>query len=480
MPAKAGTERSGLAEQVAQELAQRIEQRLLLPGARLPSVRAGAQQRGVSPSTVVAAYDRLQAQGLVEARHKRGFFVREPRRMPTKAPPTPAWPSTPFDALTLMRGLMTSGTSGSDGGGAHPSPAHGTLAHDWLDAGLLRQALRQVLARGDEGCLLSYGDPQGDPALREALAHRLEDLGLHATPQQHILTTSGATHALDLVTQQLTAPGDAVLVDDPGWPIEFARLSQLGLRLLAVPRTAQGPDLAVLGRLLEQHKPRLYLTVSVLHNPTGQSLALAQAHELLRLTEARGCVVVEDDTYAAFAPAHQPRLAALDGLRRSVYVSGFSKMLGAGLRVGFVAAAPDLIARLTERKLVQQLSSPALTERALALLLQRGALRRHAERVNERLAQARARCQRLAEQAGCRFHSPPAGLFGWVHTGCDSERLAQQLALQGVRIAPEPLFNPTRRAGPHMRVNFAASATPHFWRALEHARAALPAWACSA
>jgi DNA-binding transcriptional MocR family regulator len=473
MPVQTGTAR-GLAERIAQEWAARIEQRLALPGARLPSVRESARQRSVSPSTVVAAYDRLQALGLVEARHKQGFFVREPRGHATARqapPPRSGTAPSPFDTLTLMRSLMDS----VDGVG----PAHGTLPAHYFDAGLVRQALRQVLAQGDspaeqDALLLRYGQPEGDPQLRELLSQRLTDIGIHTTPTQ-LLTTVGATHALDLIAHTLAQPGDCVLVDDPGWPVEYARLVNAGLTLLPVPRSANGPDLAHLAQLLEQHRPKLYVTVSVLHNPTGHSLTLAQAHEVLRLTEPSGCLVVEDDTYATFAPAHQPRLAALDGLRRTLYVSGFSKMLGAGLRVGFVAGPQPLIERLAAAKLVQQLCSPPLTERAIAQLLARGALRRHAERVNAQLATARARCQRLAEAAGCRFAAPPAGLFGWVDTGMDTAQLAQALAPMGYRIAPEHLFSPTRRSGTHMRVNFAASLDARFWRLISQQRTTLQA-----
>jgi DNA-binding transcriptional MocR family regulator len=98
---------------------------------------------------------------------------------------------------------------------------------------------------------------------------------------------------------------------------------------------------------------------------------------------------------------------------------------------------------------------------------------RHAERVTERLDAARARCVRLAENADCPFAAPPAGLFGWVNTGVDSELLAQGLAPEGYRIAPERLFSPTRRSGPHMRVNFAASADPRFWRLISQLRSTL-------
>ncbi len=461
---------TGLAARIAADWAQRIEQRLLLPGARLPSVREGARQLGVSPFTVVAAYDRLQAQGLVEARLKRGYFVREPRAPGSRravAAPAAAAPAAPFDSLTLMRSLMDS----QQGVG----PAHGTLPPAYFDADLVRRAVREALAEDPDAVLLRYGLPEGDPLLRELLGQRLADLGIQAGASQ-IVSTVGATHALDLIAQTLAQPGDCVLVDDPGWPVEFARLVNAGLRLLPVPRGRNGqsgPDLEVLAQLVKTHRPRLYVTVSVLHNPTGHSLSLAQAHELLRLTEPAGTLLVEDDTYAAFAPSHLPRLSALDQLQRTLYVSGFSKLLGAGLRVGFVAGPQALIDRLAARKLVQQLCSPPLTERAVAHLLQRGGLRRHAERVNDRLETARARCQKLAEQAGCRFSAPPAGLFGWLDTGVDSDALARRLAALGQRLAPERLFSPTRRSGPHLRINFAAAQDPRFWKLLAEQRDAL-------
>lgn len=454
----------GLAERLAQDFAQRIEQRLLLPGARLPSVREGARQQGVSPFTVVAAYDRLQAQGLVEARLKRGFFVRE-ARSPRPGVRAAAPAAAPFDTLTLMRTLMAGDDSALGVG-----PAHGTLPPSYFDPGMVRQAMRQAIGGDDDGLLLRYNQPEGDPLLRGLLAQRLADIGVPAESQQ-IVCTTGATHALDLIAHTLASPGDAVLVDEPGWPVEYARLVNAGLRLLPVPRTAAGPDLAVLAQLVREHRPRLYVTVSVLHNPTGHSLSLAQAHEMLRLTEEAGTLIVEDDTYAAFAPGHLPRLAALDGLRRSLYVSGFSKLLGAGLRVGFVAGPQALTERLAAAKLVQQLCTPPVTERAIAHLLQRGGLRRHAERVNEKLEAARHRCLRLAEQHGFGFALPPAGVFGWVDTGRPSSMaLAQRLTEHGIRLAPECLFSPSRRDGPHIRINFAASLETRFWRLLAQER----------
>jgi DNA-binding transcriptional MocR family regulator len=464
---------ASLAEQLAAFHAGRIRAGALAAGARLPSVRQAARHHGVAPSTVVAAYDLLQAQGLAEARRQRGFFVRGPTaRGPHRTVPPP--PSTPpHDVAALMRGMFEHQASKS------PSPGMGTLPPHWLDLPLLHGAMRRALADdAREPTSLQYGEPAGDARLRAALSLRLAGLGISAAAQQ-IITTAGATHALDLVARVLLAPGDSVLVDEPGWPVEFARLTQMGVKLVPVRRTAAGPDLVGLRRLLEAAqgpaKPRVYVTVSVLHNPTGATLALAAAHELLKLAETHGLTIVEDDTYAWLAPPQAPRLAALDQLQRTVYISGFSKIVAPNWRVGFLAAAPALVERVVDRKLLTALTTPALTERALAIMLEQGTLRRHAERVVTRLDGARQRSVRLAQEAGFVFATPPHGLFGWVECGVDSDRLAARLHGQGWLLAPGSLFHPTPRSSTLMRINFATAQEPRLWRALREARQALRA-----
>ena len=455
-----------LAEQLAGRYAERIAQRLLAPGARLPSVREGARRHGVSPGTIVGAYDLLQARGLVQARPQRGYFVRdvrhEGRLSPRVAamPPLPVPLPVPLDATALIRSMFQAQ-------GGRPAPGMGTLPEAWLDAGLLQRALRRVCATPESW--LRYGDPAGDVGLRNALSRRLADLGVPAPPSQ-IVTTVGATHALDLICRTLLQPGDAVLVDEPGWAVEFARLTRMGMRLLPVPRTEAGPDLAVMAALLREHAPRLYMTVSVLHNPTGASLSPASAHQVLRLAEAHDLTIVEDDSYAWLAPPHATRLAQLDALKRTVYVSGFSKILTPQWRVGFVAAAPALAERLIDTKLLATLSTPGPLEQALAICLEQGSLRRHAERVTARLDAARARTARLVREAGYRFVTPPAGLFGWVDVGADTEALAQGLLDEGWLIAPGALFHASRRRTSLMRVNFATAQDARFWAALKRQR----------
>ena len=477
---------TSLTEQLARRFADRIRQRLLAPGARLPSVRECAQRHAVSPHTVVAAYDQLLALGLVEARRQRGFFVREsaaPRATAGRGGTTHATIHTtalattnaadrvpshplPISATALIRGMFQPP-------GARPMPGLGTLPADWLDLPLLAGALRKVSSGEQLGAVsLRYGEPAGELRLRTALATKLADFGIDAEPDQ-IITTIGATHALDVVTRTLTRAGDSVLVDEPGWSVEYARLAALGMRVLPVPRGEDGPDLVVMQRLLDAQKPaqrpRLYVTVSVLSNPTGASLSLQAAHRVLQLAQANDLHVVEDDTYAHLAPAHLPRMAALDALERTIYISGFSKILVPNWRVGFIAAPRALVDRFVDTKLLTTLTTPGLTEQALAHCLEQGLLRRHTERVMAKLAAARERTVKLAEAHGCRFAAPPRGLFGWVDVGVDTERLAQVL-LDDWLIAPGALFHATPRPTTLMRINFATTHDLRFWKALARAR----------
>ena len=461
-----------LAEQLAAFHAERIRSGALPAGARLASVREAARRHALATSTVVAAYDLLQAQGLVEARQQRGFFVRASLNVAPQPPQRAGGlrGTPPHDVAALMRGMF------EHQGGKSLSPGLGTLPPDWLDLPLLHGAMRRALADdAREPASLSYGEPAGDARLRAALSLRLGQLGIAASAQQ-IVTTAGATQALDIVSRLLLAPGDTVLVDEPGWAVEYARLTQMGIKLAAVPRGPAGPDLAEFGRLLQSAaKPRVYITVSVLHNPTGATLSLAAAHELLKLAQAHDVMIVEDDTYAWLAPLQAPRLAALDQLQRTVYISGFSKILTPNWRVGFLAASPALVERVIDRKLLTALTTPALPERALAITLEQGTLRRHAERVTVRLDAARQRSVRLAEEAGFTFAAPPRGLFGWVETGVDVDRLAAQLHHQGWLIAPGSLFHALPRPSTLMRINFATSQEAKLWRALREARDALRA-----
>ncbi|MDO5289386.1 MAG: PLP-dependent aminotransferase family protein [Pseudomonadota bacterium] len=469
-----------LAEQLAERFATPIRDRLLAPGTRLPSVRQCAAQHGVSPSTVVAAYDLLLAQGLVQARPQRGFFVRDraarvaqaaqagaPRPAATAAPR----PCAPISAAMLMRGMLQPISD-------KPQPGMGVLPPEWIDTDPIASSLRKVMRAAtlrETG--VRYGEPMGDAHLRQVLSARLGDMGIDAPPGQ-IITTVGATQALDIISRTLLKSGDTVMVEEPGWAVEFARLSALGLRILPVPRGPQGPDLHVMARYCQAHAgtplaPRLYVSVSVLHNPTGASLSAASAHRLLQLAQQHGFYIAEDDSYGHLAPPYATRLAQLDGLQRTLYVGGFAKILSPGWRVGFLAAPPALLEPLMDTKLLSTLTTPSLLERALAHCIEQGQLRRHAERVRARLDSARSRSVKLALQHGCRLAAEPAGLFGWVDTGVDTDALALRLLDDGYLLAPGALFHASRAPSTLMRINFASTQDAAFWHAFARARDAL-------
>lgn len=479
-----------LSAQLATLFAARIRDHLWLPGARLPSVRQCAAQYGVNASTVVAAYDHLQAQGWVVARKNSGFYVREadgPSRLdrvqgePMVAPgggvtagaveaagaaaASQAQRSAPpIKATSLIRGMFQAQDS-------RLQPGMGVLPAEWLETDFLPRLLRKATAASDLHALsLRYGEPQGDERLRRALTQKLSQLQLRVQPEQ-IVTTVGATQALDIASRTLLKTGDCVMVEEPGWAVEFARLQLLGMRVLPVPRDAHGPDLAVMQRYCEVHSPKMLVSVSVLHNPTGLTLSPARAHQVVRLAHEAGFYMVEDDSYSAFAPEHATRLSVLDGLQRSIYISGFSKILAPNWRVGYAAASPEMAERLLDTKLLSTLSTPAVLERTLALCLEQGLLRRHAERLRLRLDRARARCVKLALQHGCRFVHEPAGLFGWVDAGVDTEQLAMRMHEEGYLVAPGSLFLAERKPSMLMRINVATTQDLSFWKDFVRCRA---------
>ena len=466
-----------LTEQLCGRFAERIRNRLLAPGARLPSVRQCAQQHGVSASTVVACYDQLLAKGLVEARPQRGFFVRETALGPSSrgadagrdlasASNDLARPRlAPVNAAALIRGMFHTVSD-------KPQPGMGVFPPDWLESSFMPAAIRKVTGtKALREFSLQYGEPAGDLGLRRSLSKRLAGLHIEAAPEQ-IITTVGATHALDVVSRTLLRAGDYVMVEEPGWAIEFARLEALGMRILPVPRREDGPDLVVMARYCEQHAPKLFVSVSVLHNPTGYCLSPGSAHRLVQLATAQGFYIVEDDTYSHIAPESASRLCALDSLQRTIYVSGFAKILAPNWRVGYLAAPPQLVEQLLDTKLLGTLTTPALLEKALAWCIDQGQLRRHAERIRTRLDLARSRSVKLALGAGCTFAAPPAGLFGWVDTGVDTDALSQRMLDLGYLLAPGALFHARREPSTLMRINFTTTQQAQFWNEFKAVRRA--------
>ncbi|MGY8523952.1 aminotransferase-like domain-containing protein [Paracidovorax citrulli] len=456
LPGPVPSSQMTLVGQLTEWARRRIDEGVFRPGMRMPSIRQLAQDKGISRFTVVEAYERLVAQGYLESRRGSGFFVREPAGSATGAPEAQPVPeiSRNIDVPWLLRNMFHR---------AEPrkAPGLGFLPNDWLDGELIASALRG-LGRQPGGHFLSSGTPEGFLPLRQQLRTRLAELEIGATPQQIVLT-SGITQALDLIARLYVRPGDAVLVGDPAWFVMFARFAAQGAQVIGVPYTAEGPDLQALERIVQAHRPRLVILNSVLHNPTGTSLSAAKAFQLLRLAEQYDFLVVEDDIYCDLCPPGHPatRLASLDQLRRVIYLGSFSKTLAANLRVGFVAASPQVAAGLTDSKMLAGLATPEINERVLYKVLTEGHYRKHVERVRGRLDRARDDTRRALERLGLTlFPGQHAGMYLWADTGRDTNAIATAGHEEGFLFAPGSLFSPSQLPSGWMRFNVACGADP--------------------
>ncbi|MDV9033949.1 PLP-dependent aminotransferase family protein [Pseudomonas sp. RAC1] len=433
-----------LAQQLTEQLQAWIEQQRLRPGTRLPSIRSLARTLAISHGCVIDAYDRLVASGWLEARHGAGFFVAE--RMSTYARD---------DALAWGDAIDGSWRQFSD---AHPALLKlgcGWLPDAWQAQEALAQAIRQV-SRGDPQDLLRYCPPLGMAGLRQQLLKRLAQLQIPSEPEG-VLTTQGASHGLDLLVRTLLVPGDAVIVESPGYYNLFSLLRQHQVRMLPLPRTATGPDLQALEQLLAEHRPRCLFINSLYQNPTGTSLSPKTAYRVLELAREHHLRIIEDDIYADFQDGPATRLATLDSERQVIYLSSFSKTLSSALRVGFISADPELIARLAQLKMVTGIGTSRFVEQVVGHLLGNGSYRKHVQRVRGRLAEHMAKALGQLETHGWEVLCEPyGGLFVWARMPGRDFAWLDRLALEhSVLLTPGSAFDPVGGQSEWLRINVA-------------------------
>ncbi|SFB02848.1 DNA-binding transcriptional regulator, MocR family, contains an aminotransferase domain [Rhizobium sp. NFR07] len=458
------------AEMVMATIRQRIAGRALTPGARLPSVRSLAGTLAVSTSTVVDAYERLVAEGAIVSRPGSGFYVAN-----QAAPFSPAEAGPKLDrAVDPFWISRQSLESSSDS----LKPGCGWLPPSWLPEEAMRKALRS-LSRADASLLADYGSPLGLPPLRRLISRRMAERGMEASPEQIMLTESG-TQAIDLLCRFLIEPGDTVLVDDPCYFNFHALLRAHRAKIVGVPYTAHGPDLAAFAAIVSEHRPRLYITNSAIHNPTGAVLSPVTAHRVLKIAEEFDLTIVEDDIFADFeSPAGgssgagvAPRLAAFDGLERVIHIGSFSKTLSAAARCGFIAARPDWIEGLTDLKIATSFAGGHLTEELVHAVLSDGGYRRHMEGLRARLAKAMAEVTGKLQDLGIEpVLKPQAGIFLWCRLpdGKDAAELARTCLKRGIVLAPGNAFSLSQTAHCHMRFNVSQTLDPRIFEALKEA-----------
>jgi DNA-binding transcriptional MocR family regulator len=458
-------DRRPLVEQIVVGIRREIEERHLRPGTRIPSIRGFAEQYHVSRFTVVEAYDRLVAMGYLRSRRGAGFYAQAPQ--PIGEPWSGNGGARENEQLVWLIRRMSE---------ADPNaifPGGGWLPQDWHDQAGIRQSLN-VLARKKGGHLVDYGKPYGYLPLREHLCVLLGEIGINLQAPQILLTTA-ASQALDLVIRLLIKPGDAALVDDPGYYNLFGILRLHGAQIIGVPRKPDGPDIDALERLAAQHQSKIYFTQTAVHNPTGTTMTPHIAFRVLQLAERCNFTIVEDDVSSDLQRAPTPRLATLDQLNRVIYVRSFTKTMSASMRVGFVASQPDFIDRLTDIKILTSITSSEFTERLIYQILVDGHYRKHLARLWTRLDEARHNVIRTFERIGVELFAEPAdGLYVWVRfPGIeDSLALADLAAREGFVLAPGSAFSPQLNRSPWMRFNVALSDDPRVQRWFQRISAA--------
>lgn len=444
-----------LQEQVVGTLRAAIAAKTLLPGEKLPSIRKLAATNGISPFTVVEAYDRLIAQGLIVARPKSGFFVagREaPLTLSARELDSGGAAPEAVDPVWMMRQSLS-----LDDRVVHS--ACGWLPDSWHPEAGIRRALRGIAAMPGAQ-LLQYGPPLGYLPLRQQIRLRLAELDIAAAPET-ILLTDGASQAIDLVCRHLLQPGDAVLVDDPGYFNYHAVLRAHRAKAVPVPMTRAGLDLAALERLAAAEQPKLYLANPALQNPTGLSLAPGQAHRLLNLAQRHDFRIVEDDVFRDFQAVPTPRLAALDDSGRVLHLGGFSKTISAALRVGFIAGPQETIRHLADLKLATSFGNNQGAAQVVHRLLEDGSYRKHVAALREKLRKATPPLRRRLEGLGLKLWTETEqGMFLWMELpkhAPDAELLAARAITRGVVLAPGSVFSPSRQWTRFLRINIAQS-----------------------
>lgn len=449
-----------LVDQTVNALEGAIRDRTLRPGMTAPSVRQFARDHGLSTFTVMAAYNRLVARGLLQSRPGANFRVtRQKQTIPT---PVPDWVVPRIGSSWLLADVFADHSISIKAG-------CGWLPPDWHEEAGLPHALRQ-LSRAPVSQMSSYGHPLGYHPLREHIAHRLLEHGLEVEPGQ-ILLTHGATQALDIVVRTILRPGDHVAVEAPCYANLLQILAINHITVHPVPRTAEGICEQALDALAHEHPIRAMFVTTVLQNPTGASFTMAGAFRLLQLAERHAFFVVEDDVSRDLLPEPAPLLAALAGPSRVIYVSGFAKSVMPSTRVGYLTCAKPLVDQCTRTKMSLGLTSAEVMERVVYHVLRDGRHGTYMRTIRDRLHLAHDQVTTAMHDHGFEiWDEPGAGLFLWArpphpYTGKDGMiGLAARALKAGIWLAPGSYFDPEGREDGWLRFNVAYSAHPRLWR----------------
>ncbi len=440
---------SPLYRQLYLQIRELIESQQLPRGGRLPATRELAGQLGLNRTTVSAAYELLESEGLITGHVGRGSFVAGTGNTSGRVPwrdilESPASISPAAPTSTPVAGFSSS----------RPSELLFPLEE-------FRSTCTEVIQSADAQTILQLGSPSGYPPLRRYLLDVSRAEGV-LRESDDLLITSGCQQAFDLLQHTLVRKGETVLLEDPVYLGVRHVFERAGARLVGVPVGADGIDLEALERIVAREHPRLLAVTSNFQNPTGATLPLASRKALLRIAQQAGVIVIENDIYGALA--YEGDLIAtikrLDDSGDTVLLRSFSKLAFPGLRVGWVIGPRALIEKLTEAKLWSDLHADQLSQAVLLRFAESGRLERHRQKMlaagRERLRAALNACEKYLPPEA-KFTRPRGGMSLWVRLPepLDAGELLPRAEREGVTYLPGKYFAVSRPEPNSLRISFA-------------------------
>lgn len=438
-------------KQVVDQLAAAIRGGQLIPGTRLPTHRQLAQEHGIALATATRIYAELEGMGLVSGETGRGTFVRETALPPGLGIDQPA--SSP-DLLDLNFNYP-----------AVPGQAN-----------LLRKALRELSVAGDMEALLRYQPHAGRQHEQQAVAAHLAERGLTCAAE-NVLLVSGAQHGLAITALALLHPGDVVAVDALTYSGFKVLAEAYRLELAPIPAAGDGPDLDALARLCKTRRVRAVYSMPTLHNPLGWVLDLNTREHLVAIARRHDLLMIEDAAYAFLADNPPPPLAAL-APERTLYISGFSKSVATGLRVGFVAAPAQWVPALERAIRATTWNTPSVMTAIACRWLEDGTV---AQLEADKRADARQR-QAIARTAlhGLPLVAHPASYFTWLPLGEEvrADQVAMALLQEGIAVSTAEPFCTAAHVPHALRLALGSLPLDVLPRALEQVRAVVERFSC--
>ncbi len=442
-------------EQLADDIALMIRTGVLKAGEKVPSVRTASRTFVVSPSTVFQAYYLLEDRGLIQARARSGYFVREQATRslnePSMAPREAE--STDVDVSELVFSVLGSlkDPNTVPFGSAFPSP------HLYPLQRLARSMARTVRDMAPQAVIADM--TAGNPDLRRQIALRYMISGVHLAMDELVIT-NGAMEALNLCLQCVTQPGDLVAIESPAFYATLQVLERLKLKAVEIPvHPREGVDLNILADRLQRLPIKACWFMSSLQNPLGASLPGAAKEALYGLLHQHQVPLIEDDVYSELHYGAQPQqpVKRLDRDGLVMHCGSFSKSLAPGYRVGWVAGG-RYAQQISRLKLMTTISPSVPAQAAIADYLQHGGYDRHLRKLRHNLEMQQSAMLASAARHfpdSTRVTRPDGGYFLWFEfpEQVDSLQLFQLALAQGISIAPGPIFSATRSFSQCARLN---------------------------